>query len=104
MGRRAGRLTVEIGLLQDEDLGIMTQSRIQSPDVGQDGVTQPRCWEPFRRPVPRIRTASCLRMAGALGNAQRKLGPMRMCVYFPVVKGSWVHSDGGGSVCGLGLR
>ena len=96
MGCRTRGLTEEIGLLQDKDSGIMSQSRIQSPDVGQDGVTQPRCWEPFRRPIPRIRIASCLRVAGALGNAQGKLGPMRVCVcvcvcvcvYFSVVKGS----------------
>ena len=80
MGWSAGGLTEERGLLQDEDSGLMTQSRIQSPDMGQDEVTQPRCWESFRRPIPRIRIASCLRMAGALGNAQGKLGPMRVCV------------------------
>lgn len=77
---------MEIGLLQDEDLGIMTPSRIQSPDMGQDGVTQPRCWEHFRRPAPRIRTASCLRIAGALGNAQGKLGPMRIVCNFLLLK------------------
>lgn len=81
MGCSAGGLTEERGLLQDEDSGIMTQLRIQSPDVGQDGVTQPRCWEPFRCPIPRIRIASCLRMAAALGDAQGRLGPMRVCIF-----------------------
>ena len=41
---------------------------------------------------------------GLLGLPKVRLGVRCMCVYLPVVKGSWVHCDGEGRICGLAPR
>lgn len=38
---------------------------------------------------------------GLLGLPKVRLGVRCMCVYLSVVKGSWVHRDGEGRICGL---